>query len=104
MEEQDGRAERVIRQSRALGEDVRELASELSEAAREVREKVDMSRSVREHPFRAVALAAGVGYVLGGGLFSPWTARLLGLGARAMLVPVLKGQLESMLTGAGQGP
>lgn len=47
----------------------------------------------RERPWRAVAVAAGAGYVLGGGLLSPLTARLLGLGLRvglrASMVPLL---------------
>jgi hypothetical protein len=39
-------------------------------------------RQTREHPGRSVALAVGVGYVLGGGLFSRLTARILGTGVR----------------------
>ncbi len=102
MQESDGRAERVVRQSRALGDDVRGLADELAGAAREIRQKVDMSQTVQEHPFRAVLIAAGVGYVLGGGLFSPLTRRILGVGTRALLVPLIKGQLDNMLAGATQ--
>jgi hypothetical protein len=100
MGSEDGRAERVLRQSRALGEDVRGLKRELQDAARDIRGRFDVSRMVQEHPFRAVCIAAGVGYVLGGGLFSPLTARLLGLGAKAMLVPLAKNQLDAMVTGA----
>ena len=39
-----------------------------------------LDEQVHEHPMRSVGLALGVGYVLGGGLFSGLTARLLGLG------------------------
>ena len=39
----------------------------------------------RENPWRAVAVAAGAGYLLGGGLFSGLTARVLGVGLRAGL-------------------
>jgi len=39
----------------------------------------------REQPWRAVAVAAGAGYLLGGGLFSGLTARVLGVGLRAGL-------------------
>jgi len=102
MEPNNGRAERVIQHSRALGDDVRSLTSELSEAASELRQKVDISQSVQAHPFRSIAIAAGVGYVLGGGLFSPLTGTLLRVGMRAMVVPMLKGQLEAMVAGAGQ--
>lgn len=101
MEETNGRAERVLRHSRALGEDVRVLKDELGAAAREIRERMDVSASVQAHPFRAVLVAAGVGYVLGGGLFSPLTGRLIGLGTRAVLLPMLAKQLEGMAAGAG---
>jgi hypothetical protein len=102
MEQTDGRAERVIRTSRALGEDVRVLKDELGAAAQELREKMDFSETVQAHPFRAVLIAAGVGYVLGGGLFSPLTGRLVAVGARAVLLPMLAKQLEGMATGAGE--
>jgi hypothetical protein len=52
-----------------------------------------LSREVRKHPGRTVAAALGVGYVLGGGLFSRFTARLLKaglrMGVRAALVPFI---------------
>jgi hypothetical protein len=37
---------------------------------------------VRQHPLTGLGIAFGVGYLLGGGLFSRTTARLLGVGAR----------------------
>ncbi len=39
-------------------------------------------QQTREHPGRSVAMAVGVGYVLGGGLFSRLTARIVGTGIR----------------------
>jgi hypothetical protein len=44
----------------------------------------------------------GVGYVLGGGLFSPTTARLLRVGMRLALVPIIKSQISAMSGGAGE--
>ena len=41
-----------------------------------------LARETRKHPIRSVAVALGVGFVLGGGLFSRVTARLVGVGAR----------------------
>ena len=47
----------------------------------------------RKNPGRAAAVALGAGYVLGGGLFSVLTARLLGaavrIGVRVALVPLV---------------
>jgi len=42
-------------------------------------------REMRDRPWRTSAMALGAGYLLGGGLFSPLTARLLALGVRVGL-------------------
>lgn len=68
---------------------VGEIASELGSTAAELYERLDLPRQMREHPYRTLAIAAGVGYVLGGGLFTPLTATLVRVGARAALVPML---------------
>jgi hypothetical protein len=41
-----------------------------------------LARQTREHPGRSIAMAVGVGYVLGGGLFSRLTAHIVGTGIR----------------------
>jgi hypothetical protein len=57
-----------------------------------------LARQTREHPGRFVAAAVGVGYVLGGGLFSRLTARIVGtairIGLRTALLPFVT---ESLL-------
>lgn len=64
----------------------------------EVRKRIavwrdNLSRQANEHPGRTVAIALGAGYLLGGGLFSRLTARILGtglrIGLRVALVPVV---------------
>ena len=99
MEQGNGTAERLVKHSRALGADVRELAGDVAEAGRELREKVDLSRAIQEHPFRSLLIAAGVGYVLGGGLFTRLTGHVVRIGTRAMVLPILRSQLDVMLTG-----
>jgi len=44
-----------------------------------------LRQHMREHPGRTVAMAVGAGYLLGGGLFSRLTGRILGTGARLAL-------------------
>lgn len=103
MDQSNSRAERVLNQTRALNNDMRGLASELSEAAREMKAKVDLGPIVREHPFRTVLIAAGVGYVLGGGVFTPLTGAMVRVGARAMLLPFLRNQLFNLVAGGESG-
>lgn len=73
---------------------VRALAQETAE---NVRSKVDFSGRVERRPFGTVAAALGVGYLLGGGLFSSLTRRMLGVGLRVglsfALLPIIQDQL-----------
>lgn len=56
--------------------EMRELAERFVEEVR---------REAVENPLRTVAIAAGAGFVLGGGVFSSLTARTLGIGLRLAL-------------------
>jgi hypothetical protein len=74
-----------------------------------VRTARELLRGVAEqaatHPFRTVAAAVGAGYVVGGGLFSPLTARLFGvlvrIGLRAAALPLLDHALGLLAGPAG---
>ena len=59
-------------------------------------------RQTREHPGRSVAMAVGVGYVLGGGLFSRLTARIVGAGIRIGLRTALLPFVTESLVALGQ--
>jgi hypothetical protein len=54
----------------------------LRAATSELVRALDVRRRVQTHPYGALAAALGVGYVLGGGLFTRLTARLLKTGVR----------------------
>lgn len=97
--EDNGSAERVLGKARSVKREVKELRDELGRAAGEVRARLDFAEEVNTHPIRTVLVAAGIGYVLGGGLFSRTTRTLVGTGMRLMLLPMVKSQLESMLVG-----
>ena len=43
---------------------------------------LDIKGRVDRHPYGTVAAAVGIGYVLGGGMFTPLTARIVRLGVR----------------------
>ena len=76
----------------------------------DLKERLDIDGRVARNPYGMMAAALGVGYVLGGGLFSPLTARLVGFGMRMGLrlaaIPFLENELrgltESVINGAGE--
>ena len=80
-------------------EEAKAFSDAVSSSATSFSEAVDLRGRVQRNPIAMVCVAAGVGYVLGGGLFSPTTARLLKVGLRLAIIPFVKSQLATM---AGQ--
>ncbi|HTA19280.1 MAG TPA: hypothetical protein VK989_08305 [Polyangia bacterium] len=77
-----------------------EAKAVIDETALEVRAFVEA------HPIGAVATALGVGYVLGGGLFTRLTSKLVGLGLRLgvqfAVVPMLERELAGLAGNLGK--
>jgi hypothetical protein len=61
----------------------------------------DLQERIVRHPFRALALALGAGYVAGGGLFTPLTGRLVfgsvRVGLRLAALPVMRDELTTLV-------
>jgi hypothetical protein len=66
-------------EAKVLVEDTRQL----------LRETFDIQRRLRRSPYTTVAGAVGMGFVLGGGLFTRLTAKILGAGLRIGLMAAL---------------
>jgi len=92
-----GHAKKAVEEARAFKDAVASQATSFSQS-------IDLSGRVQRNPIAMVCAAAGVGYILGGGLFSPFTARLLRYGLRIAIIPLVKSQLESIVGGAPPQP
>lgn len=98
------------RTSGKRGEPAR-LMSAVDEAKRSVQSLADDLRErVEEHPWRTLGMALGAGYVLGGGLFTALTGRLLfggvRIGLRLAALPLVREELLGMvesITDRGRG-
>ena len=66
-------------EAKVLVEDTRDL----------LRETFDIQSRLRRSPYTTVAGAVGMGFVLGGGLFTRLTAKILGAGLRIGLMAAL---------------
>jgi hypothetical protein len=61
----------------------------------------DLRATLERHPYGALAAALGVGYALGGGIFTPLTARIvragLRIGVRVALLPMVTERLSDLV-------
>jgi hypothetical protein len=53
-------------------------------------EMLDISGRMQRHPYQTLLMAVGVGYVLGGGLFSRLTMNVLRVGVRVATLPIVQ--------------
>jgi ElaB/YqjD/DUF883 family membrane-anchored ribosome-binding protein len=79
--------ERQPQSSRSLGDHSRQIQHDAEALAAAVRDATDgvqryLTAQVKQRPFTTLGVAAGVGYVLGGGLSSRLTVVLLGAATR----------------------
>jgi hypothetical protein len=69
---------------------------------------MDVAALVEAHPVGTLATALGLGYALGGGLFTGFTARLLRLGLKLgvqlALLPALEREVSGLASTIGRSP
>lgn len=90
-------AKRAVEEARAFG-------TAVSSSVEDLGRTLDLRGRVDRHPIGMLLAAMGVGYVLGGGLFSPLTGKLLKIGMRLALVPIIKSQLGALAGTEGERP
>jgi len=86
-----------------IGQNAQQLWSEAQGAVNQIKETLDIQGRVDRHPYGMILAAVGIGYVLGGGLFSRMTARLVRLGFRVAALPFVKEELLNLAKGAMAG-
>ncbi len=90
MEERgDTHMEQLLERARHLENEAGALLEEARQAARAARDSLDLDGKLERHPYAMLAGALGIGYLLGGGLFTRMTSRVLRIGARLLVLPVL---------------
>jgi hypothetical protein len=86
-----------------IGTDAQQLIDDARGAVSDLSATLDLKGRVDRNPYGMIAAAVGVGYVLGGGLFTPTTARLIRLGVRLAALPFVKDELLAMAENAVRG-
>ena len=86
-----------------IGRDAQTLIDDARATVEEFSGKIDLRGRVDRNPYGTLLAAAGIGYVLGGGLFTPLTARIVRLGLKLAALPFVKDELVGMAEGAVDG-
>lgn len=86
-----------------IGSDAQQLWDDARGAVTDLNASLDLKGRVERNPYLMVAAAFGVGYVLGGGLFTRTTGRVLRLGMRLAALPLVKDELIGMAEAALKG-
>ena len=81
---------------RRMVEEARAFREAIGNQAESFARSIDLRGRVERNPIGMVLAAAGIGYVLGGGLFSPLTGKVVRIGLRLALIPVIKSQLANI--------
>jgi hypothetical protein len=97
-----GLSERLDQAGKAAGQ----TWSRARDTFTDLRQTVDLPGRVDRHPYGTLAAALGIGYVLGGGLFTALTGRIVGLGLRVgvrlALLPMLKEEIADLVDVMGK--
>jgi len=102
---QDGKhpVEEVAQHVNKAGEAAHQFFDEAKASGQGLMEAVDLHGRVERNPYGMVAAALGVGYLLGGGLFTATTARLFRLGIKVAAVPLVRDELLAFAESAIDG-
>ena len=74
-------------------------------AVSELKRAAAIEERVNRNPYGSVAAALGIGYVLGGGIFTPLTSKIVALGLRIgirlAVLPMLKDEISVLADALG---
>jgi hypothetical protein len=91
---QDGGA---MHHATRMAEEAQAFRAAVGRQAADLNRSIDLRGRVQRNPLLMIAAAAGVGYLLGGGLFSPLTGRVLRVGLKLAFVPFIRSQLAGIV-------
>ena len=87
------RVEHIENSAQQMWDEARGVVTDISQT-------LDIRGRMQRHPYAMMVAAAGVGYVLGGGLFTGFTGKLLRIGVRLAALPFVKEELFNIAEGA----
>jgi hypothetical protein len=95
-------SKKLGRKMEKVGHTAEQVWDRTRDSFSDIGDAMDIKGRVERHPFGTVAAALGIGYVLGGGLFTPLTGRIVRLGVRIgmrlAVLPLLKQEMAEIVS------
>jgi hypothetical protein len=91
----------TLQHAKVMVDEARAFGRSLSDSAQSFTQAVDLRGRVIRNPLGMIAAGLGIGYLLGGGLFTPLTGKLVRYGMRFAILPLIRGPLMAMAGSAG---
>ncbi|MFW5966188.1 MAG: hypothetical protein ACOCV2_01665 [Persicimonas sp.] len=86
----------LIDDSRHLVDDSKKVVNDVQRLYDRMRRESTLADYYEKNPYAVLGAAAGVGYLLGGGLFTPFTRRLLKIGMKGLILPIASAQFKQL--------
>ncbi len=84
---------RITERVDQMNQTAQQFVNEAKGTVRQLEETLDLRGRVERHPYGMMLAAMSAGYVLGGGLFTPFTGRMVRLGLKLAALPLVKDEL-----------
>ena len=79
-----------------IGSSAQQMFTEARDAVADLQRTLDIKGRMERHPYAMLTAAAAVGYVLGGGLLTSLTGRLIRVAFKIAAVPFIKEELVNI--------
>ena len=91
----------TFQHAKVMVDEAKAFGRSLSDSANSLGSAIDLTGRIHRNPIAMILGAVGVGYLLGGGLFTPLTGKLVRIGLRVAILPLVRGPLLAMAGSAG---
>src|SRR5258708_34176084 len=86
----------TFQHAKVMVDEAKAFGRSLSQSANGFSAAVDLRGRILRNPLGMMAAGLGLGYLLGGGLFTPLTKKLARVGLRVATLPLVRGPLMTM--------
>ncbi len=86
----------TFQHAKVMVDEAKAFGRSLSQSANGFSAAVDLRGRILRNPLGMMAAGLGLGYLLGGGLFTPLTKKLVRVGLRVAILPLVRGPLMTM--------